>query len=102
MALLDRLTGEESPRIGIHGFQACLREYARGQLTKGSIATNYGIDPADTQGQALLDLIDAAVGVDAKLEKVNEINDVLTIHEGNDSNGLYPTKTDVRVRLLGA
>lgn len=101
MALLDRLTGEEDPKIGVHGFQAVLREYARGQLTKGAIASNYGIDPADTQGQALLGLIDSEVGVDAKLAKVNEINDVLTIHEGRDSNPLYPTKTAVRTRLIG-
>lgn len=101
MALLDRLTGEEDPKIGIHGFQAALREYARGQITKSSIATNYGIDPADAQGQALLGLIDAEVGVEAKLAKVNEINDVLTIHEGSDSKPLYPAKSDVKTRLIG-
>jgi len=100
MALFDRLTGDESPKIGIHGFQAALREYARGQLTKGSIASNYGIDPGDVQGQMLLSLIDAEPDETSKIAKINEISDVLTIYEGNDSNAFYPTKADVKNRLI--
>lgn len=33
MALYLRLLGQESPKIPVHGFQACLAEHARGKLT---------------------------------------------------------------------
>lgn len=99
MGLFDDLTGDSENKIGLHGFFAALKEYARGEITKGNVASNYGIAGGDTQGQALLTLIDNETGEDAKIKKIVEIYDVLTLYEGADSNAFYPTKNDVTDRL---
>jgi hypothetical protein len=39
MLILDRLIGNQKPKIPIHGFMALLSEYKRGQITKNEIVS---------------------------------------------------------------
>lgn len=99
MSLLDRLTHDEEPQIGLHGFISSLREYARGFVTRVQIESAYSIDSANVQWNAILSMIDAQSTAQLKLLKVIEIGDVLILHEGVDSRVLYPTVTSIRNRF---
>jgi hypothetical protein len=99
MALLARLTNGEEPRIGLHGFNSALREYARGQKSRADIESTYSISAADAQWAMLIGLIDAQSGTTNKIIKAIEIGDVLLIREGKDSRPLYPTSASVAARF---
>jgi len=99
--LIDRLTHGEDPTISLHAWQAALNEYARGKLTKGQIKTAFDVDSGDTQGLAMIGLIDAETGTTSKLLKSWEINDVLIIHANSKSRSIYPNKESIVTRLLG-
>ena len=100
MPLLDRLTGAKGfDKIGIHGFNAALCEYARGKLSKIVVATNYEITGNDFQAQAIIGLIDDETTVESKVIKASEICDVLILHEGRDSNAFYPNAQSIATRL---
>lgn len=87
------------PNIGKHAFFCALREYARGRKSAGDIRGNYNVEVTDPGAIELLGLIDAETGEDAKIKKVREIEDLLSIHEGDDSNPLYPDKASIATRL---
>jgi len=98
MSLLNRLTKSEDPNIGLHGFNAAIREYARGAKTKAEIESAYSILSTDPQWAKIILLIDGQTGT-AKLLKAFEIGDVLELFEGRDSNPLYPTAASIATRF---
>lgn len=101
--LFQRLTHtstDGSSDIGIHGFEACLYEYVRDELTQSDIATVYSHNINDSQWISLFGLIDDAGTNTQKILKVQEIIDVLIIHECRDLNSIYPNGAAVASRLL--
>ena len=79
---------ENDTGIPIHGFNALVRSYARGDVTRaqlGSILQDGGgnaIPSAElTEAGVLLDLIDAAPNKTARAEKVEQILDALHLAE---------------------
>lgn len=101
MALLNRLTNGEEPRIGLHSWHAALNEYARGEVSPSQIKNGFGIENGDSQGLAMIALIDNETEIVDKLAKVSEINDVLIIHSNADTRSLYPDVSAIATRLLG-
>lgn len=102
--LFDRLTGEQDdpvtyPNIALHQFFSCMAEYGRGALTAAAIHTQYGMVAPDSDYNALVSLIDAEGTVNAKILKVQEVKDVMYIHENEQSNALYPDKAAVKARF---
>ena len=99
MGLLARLTKGEDPSIGLHGFNAAIREYARGEKSKSEIETGYAIATDDPQWLMLVGLIDAESSATTKTIKAIEIADILVLYEGEDSHFLYPTPASIAARL---
>jgi len=89
----------QNPNIGKHAFFSALREYARGQLSVAQIVSNYNIGTPDAGASSILNLIDNEIEEQNKLNKIREIEDLLIMHEGNDSNDLYPSKNAIKNRL---
>jgi hypothetical protein len=99
MGLLARLTDNEKPYIGLHGFNSALREYARSMKSKADLEAAFSIAPADPQWTALLSLIDGQTGAANKTIKAIEIGDVLIIRAGKNSRPLYPDMAAIAARF---
>jgi hypothetical protein len=102
MALYDRLMGLGGIKIPVHGFQATLAEFGRGQMTGAQAQTAIGfmsgevLTPAEvTEAQTLLASISG--NVTAKLARVVEIDHVLLLAEQRAPG--YDTSAAVKVRL---
>ena len=87
--------------IAIHGFNALVRSYARGDVTRAQIASilkdgGGNPVPADELSEAgvLLDLIDSASNKTARAEKTEQILDALHLAELG-----WITKAQARAKL---
>lgn len=105
MSLYDRLLGNDGfVKIPVHGFQAVLCEFARGQATgqqaQTAIAAMSSGVPLDagevTEATTLLATITAATGTMNKINRALEINDVLMLGE---LGGGYTTVQAIKTRL---
>jgi hypothetical protein len=59
MALLDRLTGDEEPKLPSHQFAAAMEEWAQGQMTRAQVIAAFSISASEeTQLDAIKSRMD--------------------------------------------
>ena len=89
MSLLDRLLGNEDPKLPVHQFMAALAEYKRGAITKQNVIDAFLLSvPEGTSLQTFLTKLDSDT-IDRAF-----IHDVLLLGEAG-----YYTKSQVQTRL---
>jgi len=89
MSLLDRLLGNEDPKLPVHQFMAALAEYKRGAITKQIVIDAFLLSvPEGTSLQTFLTKLDSDT-IDRGF-----IHDVLLLGEAG-----YYTKSQVQARL---
>jgi hypothetical protein len=98
MALLNRLTSNGEDKIHHHSFFALIYEYARGEITEAGIRDLYNIG-VDAQADALFGLIEDVTGITSKILKTMEIENILSIHEEEQTCEIYPNGNSIATRL---
>lgn len=89
MSLLDRLLGNELPKLPIHTFMAALAEYKRGAITGAQVVSAFALSVTEQTALATWLLNLDTSSIDRAL-----IHDCLLLAEAE----LY-TKTQVQARL---
>jgi hypothetical protein len=60
MALIDRVLGQEEPKLPVHQFMAALAEYKRGAITGAQVVSAFNLSQAETtQLQSFLSRLDS-------------------------------------------
>lgn len=101
MALVERLMGDESPKIPVHDFFAACHELAEGQLTAAQIKSFLSMNTAAAnEFDALIALAptgSTALAIAQRAMYINRVHAVFTLAE-NKYTG-YATAAAVRTRL---
>ena len=101
MALIERLLGDEEPKISVHGFFAANQEVVSGNLTAAQVKTYLGMDAAaQAEYDSLIALYPTGTTAAAYFNKstfISRIHAVFILAE-QDVPG-YQTAAEVRAKL---